>query len=169
MTASSSAAFKQETVEELAGTLQAFPVFNGLTDDGTGLQMLCDLLTMKEASGKTLEKTSLLPMSETLASNTGNSCCSSVQDGYGCSYRCPKAYWPSQELIDMCREFLRLPALRSRLLTTPEAAVKGVDFIHTDIWVSMGEPKGKFGTNGRKRFFHIKSIKTDGSFRAIRT
>lgn len=132
--------FKQETVEELA-EYAGVPVFNGLTDEWHPTQMLCDLLTMKEASGKRWKDISFAYLGDARF-NTGNSLLLvGAKMGMDVRIGAPKAYWPSQELIDMCREFAKASGARITITEDPEAAVKGVDFIHTDIWVSMGEPK----------------------------
>ena len=106
-----------------------------------GHQMLCDLLTMKEASGKRWKDISFAYLGDARF-NTGNSLLLvGAKMGMDVRIGAPKAYWPSQELIDMCREFAKASGARITITEDPEAAVKGVDFIHTDIWVSMGEPK----------------------------
>ena len=51
----------------------------------------------------------------------------------------PKALWPHQDFIDQCKAFAEDSGARITITEDPKAAVKGVDFIHTDIWVSMGE------------------------------
>lgn len=132
--------FKQETVEELA-EYAGVPVFNGLTDEWHPTQMLCDLLTMKEASGKSWKDISYAYVGDARF-NTGNSLLLvGAKMGMDVRIGAPKEYWPSQELIDMCREFAKASGAKITITDDPEAAVKGVDFIHTDIWVSMGEPK----------------------------
>ncbi|HCR08304.1 MAG TPA: ornithine carbamoyltransferase [Sutterellaceae bacterium] len=132
--------FKQETVEELA-EYAGVPVFNGLTDEWHPTQMLCDLLTMKEASGKRWKDISYAYVGDARF-NTGNSLLLvGAKMGMDVRIGAPKEYWPFQELIDMCREFAKASGAKITITDDPEAAVKGVDFIHTDIWVSMGEPK----------------------------
>ncbi|MEF2790929.1 MAG: ornithine carbamoyltransferase, partial [Parasutterella excrementihominis] len=120
--------FKQETVEELA-EYAGVPVFNGLTDEWHPTQMLCDLLTMKEASGKRWKDISFAYLGDARF-NTGNSLLLvGAKMGMDVRIGAPKAYWPSQELIDMCREFAKASGARITITEDPEAAVKGVDFI----------------------------------------
>ena len=52
----------------------------------------------------------------------------------------PKALWPHEDFIAQCQAFAEESGARITLTEDPVAAVKGVDFIHTDVWVSMGEP-----------------------------
>lgn len=121
--------------------------------------VLCDLLTMKEGQRKAAGKTSLFAYLGDARFNTGNSLLLvGAKMGMDVRIGAPKAYWPSQELIDMCREFAKASGARITITEDPEAAVKGVDFIHTDIWVSMGEPKEVWDER-IERFCPIKSIK----------
>lgn len=132
--------YKQETVEELH-EYAGVPVFNGLTDEWHPTQMLCDLLTMKESCGKRWKDISYAYVGDARF-NTGNSLLLvGAKMGMDVRIAAPKEYWPSQELIDMCEEFAKHSGARLLITEGVKAAVKGVDFIHTDIWVSMGEPK----------------------------
>lgn len=132
--------FKQETVEQLA-EYAGVPVYNGLTDEWHPTQMLCDLLTMKEESSKSWHEISFAYVGDARF-NTGNSLLLvGAKMGMDVRIGAPKEYWPSKELIDMCTEIAKKSGARITITDDPKAAVKGVDFIHTDIWVSMGEPK----------------------------
>ena len=57
----------------------------------------------------------------------------------------PKALWPNEELIAECHKFAEQSGARILLSEDPKEAVQGVDFIHTDVWVSMGEPIEAWG------------------------
>jgi ornithine carbamoyltransferase len=52
----------------------------------------------------------------------------------------PKALWPAKKLIDKCKEIAKETGARISITDDVDAGVKGIDFIYTDIWVSMGEP-----------------------------
>lgn len=132
--------FAQKTVEELA-EYAGVPVFNGLTDEWHPTQMLCDLLTMREKSGgKPFCKISFAYMGDARF-NTGNSLLMiGAKMGMDVRIGAPKAYWPDKKIIEMCKAFAKESGAKITLTEDPKKAVKGVDFIHTDIWVSMGEP-----------------------------
>ncbi len=131
--------FAQKTVEELA-RWAGVPVYNGLTDEWHPTQMLCDLMTMKESCGKPWREISFAYMGDARF-NTGNSLLMiGAKMGMDVRIGAPKAYWPDQKLIDACREMAKASGARITLTEDPAEAVKGADFIHTDIWVSMGEP-----------------------------
>ncbi len=132
--------FKQSTVEELA-RYAGVPVFNGLTDEWHPTQMLCDLLTMQEASHKPFAQIKFAYLGDARF-NTGNSLLLvGAKMGMDVRIGAPKEYWPSEELIGMCREIASKTGARITVTEDPLEAVQGVDFVHTDIWVSMGEPK----------------------------
>jgi ornithine carbamoyltransferase len=53
----------------------------------------------------------------------------------------PKSLWPSDEYQKVAKDLMAKSGAKLLITEDPKAAVKGVDFIHTDVWVSMGEPK----------------------------
>ena len=131
--------FSQKTVEELA-RWAGVPVYNGLTDEWHPTQMLCDLMTMKEACGKPWRQISFAYMGDARF-NTGNSLLMiGAKMGMDVRIGAPREYWPAPELIEMCEKMAEASGARITLTEDPVEAVRGVDFIHTDIWVSMGEP-----------------------------
>lgn len=132
--------FKQSTVEELA-KYAGVPVFNGLTDEWHPTQMLCDLLTMQEASGKPLSQIKFAYLGDARF-NTGNSLLLvGAKMGMDVRIGAPREYWPAEELIAMCRRIAETSGAKVTITEDPIEAVRDVDFVHTDIWVSMGEPK----------------------------
>jgi ornithine carbamoyltransferase len=52
----------------------------------------------------------------------------------------PKHLWPEDGLVAKARELASASGGKVTLTEDPKAAVKGCDFVHTDVWVSMGEP-----------------------------
>jgi ornithine carbamoyltransferase len=136
--------FKQEIVEELA-RFAGVPVFNGLTDEYHPTQMLADVMTMREHSDKALYEISYAYLGDA-RNNMGNSLLL-IGSKLGMDVRiaAPKALWPHQDLIEQCQAFAAESGARILLTEDPREAVKGVDFIHTDVWVSMGEPVETWG------------------------
>ena len=131
--------FSQQVVEELRD-YAGVPVYNGLTDEWHPTQMLCDLMTMKEASGKAWKDISFAYMGDARF-NMGNSLLMvGAKMGMDVRIGAPKACWPSEELIALVTEMAEKSGARITITEDPVEAVKGADFIHTDIWVSMGEP-----------------------------
>lgn len=131
--------FKQEIVEELA-KFAGVPVFNGLTDEYHPTQMLADVLTMREHSDKPLHQISYAYLGDA-RNNMGNSLLLiGAKLGMDVRIAAPKALWPHDELVEECKKFASESGARITLTEDPITAVNGVDFIHTDVWVSMGEP-----------------------------
>ena len=131
--------FSQQVVEELRD-YAGVPVYNGLTDEWHPTQMLCDLMTMKEASGKAWKDISFAYMGDARF-NMGNSLLMvGAKMGMDVRIGAPKECWPSEELIALVTEMAEKSGARITITEDPVEAVKGADFIHTDIWVSMGEP-----------------------------
>lgn len=131
--------FGQEQAEILA-KWSGVPVYNGLTDEFHPTQILADFLTMREYTRKHLSQVTFAFLGDA-GNNMGNSLLTgAAQIGMDVRLAAPKACWPAQELIDRCREIALQTGARITLTEDPVAAVKGCDFIYTDVWVSMGEP-----------------------------
>lgn len=130
--------FGQSIVEEL-GKYAGVPVWNGLTNEWHPTQILADFMTMMEHSDKPLSKISFCYCGDARF-NMGNSLMVGAAK-MGMDFRAagPKKFWPSADLIDQCKEIAKETG--AKILVTEDAAeaVKGVDFIYTDVWVSMGE------------------------------
>lgn len=131
--------YEQKTVEDLA-KYSGVPVFNGLTDDWHPTQMLCDLLTMRESAQKPLNQISFAYVGDARF-NTGNSLLMiGAKMGMDVRIGAPKAYWPNAKLVEDCQAIAAQTGAKITITDDVVEAVKGCDFIHTDIWVSMGEP-----------------------------
>ena len=130
---------KQAFVEELA-RYASMPVWNGLTEEAHPTQTLADLLTMREHSEKPLHEISFCFLGD-----TGFNVCDSLATGglkLGMDVRLcgPTEYWPSSTRIAQFEKIASETGARLMVTDDPGAAVDGCDFIHTDVWVSMGEP-----------------------------
>ncbi|MGW5847814.1 ornithine carbamoyltransferase [Streptomyces sp. NPDC055254] len=130
----------QQTVEELAG-YAGVPVFNGLTDDWHPTQMLADVLTMTEHSTKPLERISFAYLGDARF-NMGNSyLVTGALLGMDVRIVAPEAYWPAASVVAAARELAEKSGARITLTEDIGRGVDQADFVLTDIWVSMGEPK----------------------------
>jgi ornithine carbamoyltransferase len=130
----------QKGVEQLA-KYAGVPVYNGLTDEYHPTQMLADVMTMREHSDRPIPDIKYAYLGDT-RSNMGHSLmiagCLMGMDVRICG---PKQLWPSDEYTKIANELAEKSGARLKITDDVAAAVKGVDFIHTDVWVSMGEPK----------------------------
>ena len=133
--------FSQETVETLA-SYAGVPVWNGLTDEFHPTQILADMLTMTEHSDKHLGEIAFCYLGDA-RNNMGNSLmvggCKLGMDVRLCA---PRELWPADELIETCRGIAEETGARLTVTEDVDEGVKGVDFLYTDVWVSMGEDKG---------------------------
>lgn len=134
----------QEIVEVLA-EYAGVPVFNGLTDEFHPTQMLADVLTMTEHTSKPLHEIAYAFVGDGRNNVANSLLLVGAKLGMDVRIGAPKALWPSEEHVAMCREFAAASGARMLVTEDPVEAVRGVDFIHTDVWVSMGEPIETWG------------------------
>jgi len=131
--------FGQEIVEELA-EFAGVPVWNGLTDDFHPTQVLADYFTMQEYCDKPLSKISYCYLGDA-RNNMGNSLLvGGAIMGMDVRLCAPKKYWPKKNLIDQCKSIAKLSDAKLTLTEDVSKGVSNVDFLYTDVWVSMGEP-----------------------------
>ncbi|MGW1196394.1 ornithine carbamoyltransferase [Streptomyces sp. NPDC002536] len=130
----------QETVEELAAHA-GVPVFNGLTDEWHPTQMLADVLTMTEHTSKPLERVAYAYLGDARY-NMGNSyLITGALLGMDVRIVAPEELWPSAEVVAQARRIAETSGARITLTKDVGEGVRDADFITTDVWVSMGEPK----------------------------
>lgn len=130
--------FSQQTIEELA-EYAGVPVINGLTDEFHPTQILADLLTMREHCAKPLQETAFAYMGDARF-NMGNSLLlGGALMGMDVRIGAPRSLWPSEELVERARRIAESSGARILLTEDPQEAVRNADYIHTDVWVSMGE------------------------------
>lgn len=130
-----------ETLARHAGV----PVWNGLTDEYHPTQLLADLLTLREhLPGKPFNQMTLAYLGDA-RNNMGNSLLEAAAlTGLNLRLVAPAACWPEPSLVAECRA-MAIEHGGDILLTEDIAeGVKDTDFIYTDVWVSMGEPKEKW-------------------------
>ncbi|MFD3838956.1 ornithine carbamoyltransferase [Streptomyces sp. NPDC058642] len=130
----------QQKVEELAA-FAGVPVYNGLTDDWHPTQMLADVLTMTEHSSKPVAEIAFAYLGDARF-NMGNSyLITGALLGMDVRIVAPKTYWPAQDIVERARRIAVGSGARITLTESLEEGVVGADFVATDVWVSMGEPK----------------------------
>jgi ornithine carbamoyltransferase len=136
--------FAQHTVEELA-ECAGVPVYNGLTNEFHPTQIMADMLTMQEHSDKPLSQIAYCFLGDA-RNNMGNSLmvggCKLGMDVRLCA---PKDLWPNEELVATCRDIAAQTGARLTLTDDIDEGVRGVDYLHTDVWVSMGESAEVWG------------------------
>jgi len=131
--------YGQEIVEVL-GRFAGVPVWNGLTNEFHPTQILADFLTMEEHADKPLKEVSFCYLGDARY-NMGNSLMvGAAKMGMDFRSAAPREYQPDKQLVEKCLEIAKETGARITITDKVEQAVKGVDFLYTDVWVSMGEP-----------------------------
>jgi ornithine carbamoyltransferase len=127
-----------ETLARLAGV----PVWNGLTDEWHPTQMLCDMLTMREHCTKHDREIAFAYLGDA-RNNVGNSLLvAGAMMGMDVRIVAPRSLWNHQDVIEQALEIAEGTGARLRHTEDIAEGVDGVDYLYTDVWVSMGEPKG---------------------------
>ncbi|MGC8729552.1 MAG: ornithine carbamoyltransferase [Elusimicrobiales bacterium] len=132
--------FGQEIVEELA-KYAGVPVWNGLTNEWHPTQMLADVMTMIEHSSKPIEQISYAYVGDARFNMGRSLLVIGAILGMDVRIGAPKNLQPPKEVIDIANERAKETGARITITDDPVKAVKGVDYVHTDVWVSMGESK----------------------------
>jgi ornithine carbamoyltransferase len=134
----------QESVETLAA-YAGVPVWNGLTDDWHPTQMLADILTMRDHTGKPLSDVGYCYVGDS-RNNTANSLLvTGALLGMDVRICAPKPLQPATGVQDIAEALAAESGARVLVTDDTTAAVAGVDYLYTDVWVSMGEPASEWG------------------------
>ncbi|CRL62829.1 ornithine carbamoyltransferase [Proteus vulgaris] len=132
--------YGQKTVDALA-QYSGVPVWNGLTNEFHPTQLLADLLTITEHQTKPLSKTVFAYLGDA-RNNMGNTMLEAAAlTGIDLRLVAPKACWPDASLVAQCQDVANKNGGKITLTENVAEGVKNADFLYTDVWVSMGEPK----------------------------
>jgi ornithine carbamoyltransferase len=126
-----------EALAEHAGV----PVYNGLTAEWHPTQMLADFLTMHEASGKPYDALSYAFVGDCRFNMGRSLLVMGALMGSDVRLAGPRDLQPPKDVVDIAQEIAGHTGARVTITDDSTAGVSGVDFVHTDVWVSMGEAK----------------------------
>ncbi|WP_392566283.1 ornithine carbamoyltransferase [Utexia brackfieldae] len=131
-----------QTIVETLAKHAGVPVWNGLTDEAHPTQILADFMTMQEHIGdRPLHSVKFAYLGDA-RNNMGNSLMEgAAMMGMDIRLVAPKSCWPAPDLVRQCQQ---IAAKTGGVITLTEdiaTGVNAVDFLYTDVWVSMGEPK----------------------------
>lgn len=136
--------FGQERIETLARHA-GVPVWNGLTDEWHPTQMLADVLTMRDHSARPFEQIAFCYLGDA-RNNTANSLLvTGALLGADVRLTGPETLLPSPEVREVAERLAAISGARLLVTRDVNEAVKDVDFLYTDVWLSMGEPKERWG------------------------
>jgi ornithine carbamoyltransferase len=136
---------QQAEVEDLARHA-GVPVYNGLTDEWHPTQMLADFLTMHEASHKPYDDLSYAYVGDCRYNMGRSLLITGALMGADVRLAGPTELHPPKDVVDLAHQIAGRTGARVTLTDDPAQAVAGVDFVHTDVWVSMGESKDVWDT-----------------------
>jgi len=131
--------FAQTDVEELA-RYAGVPVWNGLTNEAHPTQALADLLTMQEHVHRALQEVSVCFLGDVGCNTADSLMIGAVKMGMDIRLAGPKQCWPQEARMDEVLAIAQVTGASITVTDDAEIAVKGCDFLYTDVWVSMGEP-----------------------------
>jgi len=130
----------QENVEELS-RFAGVPVYNGLTNEWHPTQMLADFLTMEERLRRPYDEIAYAFVGDGRFNMGRSLLVTGAILGSDVRLVTPPELAPPDEVVQMANDLAAESGARITVTDDVEAGVKDVDFVHTDVWVSMGEPK----------------------------
>jgi ornithine carbamoyltransferase len=126
---------------ETLGKYAGVPVWNGLTDEWHPTQTLCDTFTMREHSPKPAAEIAFAYLGDA-RNNVGNSLLvAGAMMGMDVRIVAPPALANDYSVVRAAEELAATTGARITRTEDVDAGVRGADFLYTDVWVSMGEPK----------------------------
>jgi ornithine carbamoyltransferase len=131
--------FAQQDVEDLA-KYAGVPVWNGLTDRWHPTQSLCDVLTMQDHSRKHLEEIAVAYVGDARNNTAHSLLVMGTLMGMDVRVCGPRMLWPDDGVASAARAFARRSRASMIVTDDLDQALRGADFVYTDVWLSMGEP-----------------------------
>jgi ornithine carbamoyltransferase len=130
--------FGQGIAEELA-EFAGVPVYNGLTDEWHPTQILADFLTFREHVDKPLNEVVFCYLGDARFNMADSYLIGGAKLGMEVRIASPKSLWPREEIADLARSVASETGAQITITDDVAEAVRGADFLLTDVWVSMGE------------------------------
>jgi len=127
--------FGHHIVEELAANA-SIPIINGLTDDYHPTQVLADLITIYEKTGK-FEGNKLVYVGD--GNNMAHSLllgCATM--GIDCTIVAPKGFEVHRNIIEKAEIIAKNSGAKIAQTNDVAEGVKDADIVYTDVWASMG-------------------------------
>jgi ornithine carbamoyltransferase len=131
--------FDQDAAEELA-RWSGVPVYNGLTDEWHPTQILADFLTFREHSSRPLDEIVFCYLGDARFNMADSYLVGGGKLGMDVRIASPRSLWPRDEIVELAREAAAESGGTITITEDVGEAVRGADFLLTDVWVSMGEP-----------------------------
>jgi ornithine carbamoyltransferase len=136
--------FAHHDVEVLA-EFSDVPVWNGLTDEWHPTQLLADVMTILDHTEKPLEQVALAYVGDARNNTANSTLVVGALLGMDIRIGAPGSLQPSDEVQKIAQRLAEYSDARITITESANEAVDGADFIYTDVWLSMGEPKDAWG------------------------
>jgi ornithine carbamoyltransferase len=130
--------FAQDTAEELA-RWAGVPIYNGLTDEWHPTQILADFLTFREHLPKPLGEVTFCYLGDARFNMADSYLVGGAKLGMDVRIASPRSLWPRDEIVELARSTAQDTGASITITDDVSEAVRGCDFLLTDVWVSMGE------------------------------
>jgi ornithine carbamoyltransferase len=131
--------FGQDVAEELA-EYAGVPIYNGLTDEWHPTQILADFLTFREHVSKPLNEIVFCYLGDARFNMADSYLVGGAKLGMDVRIASPKSLWPREEIVELANSIAAETGAQITITDDVQEAVRGADFLLTDVWVSMGEP-----------------------------
>jgi ornithine carbamoyltransferase len=131
--------FGQDVAEELAEHA-GVPIYNGLTDEWHPTQILADFLTFREHVSKPLNEIVFCYLGDARFNMADSYLVGGAKLGMDVRIASPKSLWPREEIVELANSIAAETGAQITITDDVQEAVRGADFLLTDVWVSMGEP-----------------------------
>lgn len=135
--------FSQQSALELAA-FSGVPVYNGLTDEAHPTQALADFMTMREFTHKHLSDMAVVFTGDVRNNVAHSLALGAVKLGMDMRLCGPRELWPEKDFSSKLLDIASATHARLRICDDPSEALPAADFVYTDVWLSMGEPKEKW-------------------------
>jgi ornithine carbamoyltransferase len=135
--------FSQQSALELA-RFSGVPVYNGLTDEAHPTQALADFMTMREFTHKHLSDMTLVFMGDVRNNVARSLALGAIKLGLDLRLCGPRELWPEEAFANKLLDIASATNAKLRVCDSPGEALPSADFVYTDVWLSMGEPKEKW-------------------------
>ena len=116
-------------------------MWNGLTDEWHPTQSLCDMLTMCQGVAKPAGDICFAYLGDARNNVANSLLVGGALTGMDVRMVAPRQLWNDNSVIEKARVIASETGARLRHTDDVAEGVAGADFIYTDVWVSMGEPK----------------------------
>jgi len=135
--------FSQQSAQELA-VFSGVPVYNGLTDEAHPTQALADFMTMREFTHKHLSDMAVVFIGDVRNNVARSLALGAVKLGMDMRLCGPRELWPGRDFDSKLLDIASATNAKFRVYDDAGEALPGTDFVYTDVWLSMGEPKDKW-------------------------